>query len=227
MRLASKIVAGAAAMASFASSQAQAADYLIYTFKFKGTETRLTNSVSGLGGLVPGTGNTVAEEGSIVYYLPTSFAGSTFSYADVSSSFMTPDRIIASTTSSLFTLNETLTGPYRAPTRNVSISACLAGGTSGASVAIDPSCSSVGFIDAMSLGTMGGDLRTITGTLTGLTITDGYGSVNLGLASYPLIPVAAAPAPEPAAWAMVIVGMGAIGYAMRRRKSATRVSYAA
>ena len=37
----------------------------------------------------------------------------------------------------------------------------------------------------------------------------------------------AAAVPEPASWAMMILGMGAIGYAMRRRKVATRVSYAA
>ena len=39
--------------------------------------------------------------------------------------------------------------------------------------------------------------------------------------------VSVAAVPEPAAWAMMIVGMGAIGFAMRRRKVATRVSYAA
>lgn len=33
--------------------------------------------------------------------------------------------------------------------------------------------------------------------------------------------------PEPAAWAMMILGMGAIGFAMRRQKVATRVSYSA
>ena len=33
--------------------------------------------------------------------------------------------------------------------------------------------------------------------------------------------------PEPSAWAMMIVGMGAVGFAMRRRNVTTRVSYAA
>ncbi len=33
--------------------------------------------------------------------------------------------------------------------------------------------------------------------------------------------------PENATWAMMILGMGAIGFAMRRRKVATRVAYAA
>lgn len=33
--------------------------------------------------------------------------------------------------------------------------------------------------------------------------------------------------PEPATWAMMILGMGAIGFAMRRQKGTTRVSYAA
>lgn len=41
--------------------------------------------------------------------------------------------------------------------------------------------------------------------------------------------VAAAAVPEPATWGMVILGMGAVGYTMRRRKSSnmTRVSCAA
>jgi hypothetical protein len=37
---------------------------------------------------------------------------------------------------------------------------------------------------------------------------------------------AVAPVPEPATWAMMLVGFGAIGFAMRRRKVKTTVSYA-
>lgn len=33
--------------------------------------------------------------------------------------------------------------------------------------------------------------------------------------------------PEPASWVLMIVGMGAVGFAMRRNKVATRISYAA
>lgn len=33
--------------------------------------------------------------------------------------------------------------------------------------------------------------------------------------------------PEPAAWAMMILGVGAVGFALRRQKATTRVSYAA
>ena len=39
--------------------------------------------------------------------------------------------------------------------------------------------------------------------------------------------VATAAVPEPATWGMMILGMGAVGFAMRRRKVNTRVSYAA
>jgi hypothetical protein len=39
--------------------------------------------------------------------------------------------------------------------------------------------------------------------------------------------VVAAGVPEPATWAMMILGMGAIGFAMRRQRVATRVTYAA
>ena len=45
--------------------------------------------------------------------------------------------------------------------------------------------------------------------------------------TFAINPVAAA-VPEPAAWAMMILGMGAVGFAMRRRqKVTTRVSYSA
>ena len=36
-----------------------------------------------------------------------------------------------------------------------------------------------------------------------------------------------ASAPEPSTWAMMILGMGAIGYSMRRRRVAVKVAYAA
>ena len=41
------------------------------------------------------------------------------------------------------------------------------------------------------------------------------------------VSVVAGAVPEPAAWAMMILGMGAIGFAMRRQKITTRFSYAA
>lgn len=49
----------------------------------------------------------------------------------------------------------------------------------------------------------------------------------LGTGLVTLTPVSTAGAvPEPATWAMLIVGMGATGFAMRRRRVTTRVSYA-
>jgi hypothetical protein len=49
-----------------------------------------------------------------------------------------------------------------------------------------------------------------------------------GFAGVTYTPVASAAAvPEPASWAMMILGIGAIGFALRRRTVATRVSYAA
>lgn len=40
-------------------------------------------------------------------------------------------------------------------------------------------------------------------------------------------PLAAAAVPEPASWAILVLGMGAVGVVMRRQKVTTRVSYAA
>ena len=41
-------------------------------------------------------------------------------------------------------------------------------------------------------------------------------------------PVAAAAVPEPASWGMMILGLGGVGFAMRRRQTvATKISYAA
>jgi hypothetical protein len=57
----------------------------------------------------------------------------------------------------------------------------------------------------------------------------GYSVANFGgFAGVTYTPVASAAAvPEPASWAMMILGIGAIGFAMRRQNVATRVSYAA
>ena len=57
---------------------------------------------------------------------------------------------------------------------------------------------------------------TWTGTYT-LNGATGSGAFN----------VTQAPTPEPATWGMVILGMGAVGFAMRRRTVATRVTFAA
>lgn len=60
----------------------------------------------------------------------------------------------------------------------------------------------------------------LTGSFTLINPFFGNGQLTIS-------PVAAA-VPEPATWAMMILGMGAVGFAMRRRhKVTTRVSYAA
>lgn len=61
---------------------------------------------------------------------------------------------------------------------------------------------------------------------TNATRTPPYGA-NPFLATFTLRQVAAGAVPEPASWAMMILGMGVVGGAMRRRgKISTRVSYA-
>ncbi|WP_238941225.1 PEPxxWA-CTERM sorting domain-containing protein [Sphingomonas beigongshangi] len=49
--------------------------------------------------------------------------------------------------------------------------------------------------------------------------------VDVGSVSWTLTPFTAA-VPEPATWAMMILGMGAVGFAMRRRKQTVRVVFA-
>lgn len=86
------------------------------------------------------------------------------------------------------------------------------------------------FIDsAYAMGPIAGSSVYAGTTLAamGLTIgtynfTIGGNSVTLNIGQMP-----AAAVPEPAAWAMMIVGMGMIGFALRRQKVTTRVFYAA
>lgn len=72
--------------------------------------------------------------------------------------------------------------------------------------------------------------ETLTGTFPGATTFDGrtanfaFDALNVGEATGPGLGAV----PEPATWAMMIVGFGAVGGAMRRRKSkvTTTVAYA-
>lgn len=75
------------------------------------------------------------------------------------------------------------------------------------------------------------EFRTLTGapifngnqTLTISGMSGGNGSYS-GTLSF--TPAVAAAVPEPAAWLMMILGMGAVGYAMRRQKAVTWVRFA-
>lgn len=60
-----------------------------------------------------------------------------------------------------------------------------------------------------------------TADISSFTLTDGYIAVLSGLNGQEIT----GSVPEPATWAMMLVGMGAIGFAMRRR-TAVNVSYA-
>ena len=46
----------------------------------------------------------------------------------------------------------------------------------------------------------------------------------LGTTSRQLFGIAVAPVPEPATWAMMILGFGAVGYSLRRRTARVRVT---
>lgn len=57
-----------------------------------------------------------------------------------------------------------------------------------------------------------------TGSTATLNFTNLTGGVNEGIL---LDAVSVAPVPEPSTWAMMLLGFGAVGFAMRRRKNAT------
>lgn len=52
------------------------------------------------------------------------------------------------------------------------------------------------------------------------------GSYRQDFGTFATTPAATGAVPEPASWAMMIFGMGAVGFAMRRRKVTTRVQFA-
>ncbi len=61
------------------------------------------------------------------------------------------------------------------------------------------------------------------GIVRGVEYYNQTGSLNIVATEAPTAAV-----PEPASWAMLIIGMGAVGYASRRRQNVTtRIAYAA
>lgn len=67
-----------------------------------------------------------------------------------------------------------------------------------------------------------------TSTLVGIVGNSSTGGQFIGLDNVSIAPVAGGGVPEPASWAMMLAGFGAMGLAMRRRrKVAATVSYAA
>lgn len=197
-----------AATLVMAPAAANAADYLIYKFGFSGFEQRFSNI---------NAANSGAISGDIIYYLPTYFAGATTAVYDTSSLERTM-RITGSASSNMFTLRDIQTLFQRSGSRDITIKACTMPSIPGPTIAIDPSCSSVVFQDIVSLGFTGADVRNLGGTVTSLSITEGFGSATLGLVSYPVLALVPGQfLPEPASWAMMIFGMGTIGFAMRRR----------
>ena len=53
-----------------------------------------------------------------------------------------------------------------------------------------------------------------------------YDGGGVGISSFDVSPFAGGAVPEPASWAMMILGMGAVGFAMRARKQGLRVTNA-
>lgn len=72
----------------------------------------------------------------------------------------------------------------------------------------------------VNFGTTSAGERILSATFNNVPAIDAFETANFSAGI-------AAAVPEPAAWAMMILGVGAIGFAMRRQKVAMRVSYAA
>lgn len=207
----------AAAAALVCSGQASAADFLTFTFTVDGTEDRVINQ-SGTRGNIYRSGPVI---GPIVAVVPIAALGlSTYSYYNFSPavSFYVEQFGLTATNTSL-SFNESY-GPYasgKADNHSVSLSLCgnFNSLIPGTSVAIDPACSTAQFFQGIFLGLdVGGDGSSFTGRVTSLTVAAGSGTPPaFGVINLPILPV-----PEPASWAMMIAGFGAISALARRRK---------
>ena len=67
--------------------------------------------------------------------------------------------------------------------------------------------------------------KSLTFTATGTSATIQFDTIGLNIEGYDVgidkVSLLAGGAPEPATWAMMILGIGAVGFAMRRRRQAT------
>ena len=218
MRLFKRTMAAAIALAALPST-AHAADYLTYTFDVSGYATRDVQASAGTSyhreGFLTSTIRFVVPVGQFGSFASAKFLGP--SYA--------ADAIAGSLSATGLDVTEATLPYLKGPSRFFAIDACGSfGGLSGSfSVAVDPLCSSVSFFRGQPTGPgLAGDGASFKGTVTGLTVAEGFGAAPAyGLTDAPVLPV-----PEPATWAMTILGMGAVGWAMRRGRASTRVSFA-
>ena len=152
----------------------------------------------------------------ILTFAPPSANGSTsgtFSDTGIASgtftdtiTFTLPAGLLSSTISSIFTTDQMTNVSFTSVTLNgLAYNIVSQGQVEFRTLLADPIAS--GLQTLIVTGTSGGN-GSYSGTLSFQAVT--------------------AAVPEPAAWAMMILGMGAVGFAMRRRrKVTTRVSYAA
>ncbi len=211
-------MAAAVALAAMPST-AHAADYLTYTFDVSGYATR---------DVQPSAGTSYHREGfltsTIQFVVPVGQFGG-FAYSRFLGPSYAADSIVGALSATGLDVTEGTLPYVNGPSRSFAIDACGSfGGLSGSfSVAVNPLCSSVSFFRGQPTGPgLAGDGAWFRGTVTDLTVAEGFGAAPAyGLINAPVLPV-----PEPATWATMILGMGAVGWAMRRRRASTRVSFA-
>ena len=212
MRLFKRLMATTIALAALPST-AHAADYLTYTFDVSGYAVRNVQSA---------INTSYHREGflasTIQFVVPISKFGS-FTYGRFLGPSYATDTLSGSLSATGLDVAESTLPYVKGPVRSLALDACGSfGGLSGSfSVAVNPLCSTVSFFRGEPTGPgLAGDGAWFKGTVTGLTVTEGFGTAPAyGLLNAPVLPM-----PEPATWATMILGLGAVGWAMRRRRAA-------
>jgi len=202
----------AAAALVMGAGQAQAADFLTIKFDVSGYAYRDINA----------TPTNIHREGALNSAIEVVVAAKSF--GDLrNEAYFGPtylrDTYVGDLSDDGYRLSET-TGSYtKGPNRSFDVFACgsFAGLSGSFRVAVNPLCSTVTF-GRGEPNSQGGDGARFQGVVTQLTVTEYFGTPErFGLINGPVLPV-----PEPASWAMMILGAGAIGAASRKHRRIRR-----
>lgn len=208
-----QVILAATALAAMPST-AHAADYLTYSFDVSGYATRDRQESPAITYHRQGF-----LDGKITLVVPVSKFGG-FTYNQTFGPSYAVDSLTGILSATGFDVAEAALPYPKGPSRFLALDACGAfGGLSGSfSVAVNPLCSAVSFYRGEpTVPGLAGDGASFAGTVTRLTVTEGFGRpAAYGFVNAPVLPV-----PEPATWAMMILGLGAIGVTARRRRAGT------
>ncbi|MCU6455494.1 PEPxxWA-CTERM sorting domain-containing protein [Sphingomonas sp. A2-49] len=142
---------------------------------------------------------------------------SSFGFSRLSGPKYLYESIYGAGTKTNLTIGQDVTSYTRGPTGDFTVNACgdFTNIAFGTTVAVNPLCSTINFFRGEPTGVnLAGDGASFTGFVTAITVTQGFGTPNfLGVLNAPVLAI-----PEPTSWAMIVLGMGAVGYATRRRR---------